>query len=65
MEDEKKKIEELIKQNKKILEEIKNAYLFYLNPKNKPHIFLDEIQNVNNWEKFIKVSYDNEIFKKI
>ena len=22
-----------------LLEEIKNAYLFYLNPKNKPHIF--------------------------
>jgi predicted AAA+ superfamily ATPase len=29
------------------------------------YLFLDEIQNVNNWEKFIKVSYDNEIFKKI
>jgi predicted AAA+ superfamily ATPase len=29
------------------------------------YLFLDEIQNVNNWEKFIKVSYDNESFKKI
>lgn len=29
------------------------------------YLFLDEIQNVNNWEKFIKVSYDNETFKKI
>jgi len=29
------------------------------------YLFLDEIQNINNWEKFIKVSYDNETFKKI
>ena len=29
------------------------------------YLFLDEIQNVNNWEKFIKVNYDNETFKKI
>jgi len=29
------------------------------------YLFLDEIQNVNNWEKFVKVIYDNETVKKI
>jgi len=29
------------------------------------YLFLDEIQNVEHWEKFIKVIYDNEVVKKI
>ena len=29
------------------------------------YLFLDEIQNVEMWEKFIKAIYDNEIVKKI
>ena len=29
------------------------------------YIFLDEIQNVNSWEKFVKSIYDNEVVKKI
>ncbi len=29
------------------------------------YLFLDEIQNVNHWEKFVKVVYDNNTFKKI
>ena len=29
------------------------------------YLFLDEIQNVQGWEKFVKVLYDNEIVKKI
>jgi len=41
-----------------LLEKIKNAYLFYLNPKNKPHIFLDEIQNIENFEKWLLKEYE-------
>lgn len=29
------------------------------------YLFLDEIQNVTAWEKFVKSVYDNELFKKI
>jgi uncharacterized protein len=29
------------------------------------YLFLDEVQNVTNWEKFIKTIYDNETVKKI
>jgi predicted AAA+ superfamily ATPase len=29
------------------------------------YLFLDEIQNVKEWEKFVKAVYDNEIVKKI
>lgn len=29
------------------------------------YLFLDEIQNVQSWEKFVKSIYDSEIFKKI
>ena len=29
------------------------------------YLFLDEVQNVESWEKFIKAIYDNEIVKKI
>lgn len=29
------------------------------------YLFLDEVQNVRHWEKFVKVIYDNEVVKKI
>ncbi|MBL0721950.1 MAG: ATP-binding protein, partial [Sulfurovum sp.] len=29
------------------------------------YLFLDEIQNIQNWEKFVKAVYDNEVVKKI
>lgn len=29
------------------------------------HLFLDEIQNIKGWEKFIKSVYDSELLKKI
>ena len=29
------------------------------------YLFLDEIQNVQNWEKWVKAVYDEKIFKKI
>jgi len=28
-------------------------------------LFLDEVQNVNSWERFVKSAYDAEMFKKI
>ncbi len=29
------------------------------------YLFLDEVQNVKSWEKFVKIAYDNEDVKKI
>ena len=29
------------------------------------YLFLDEIQNIKGWEKFVKSVYDSEVFKKI
>lgn len=29
------------------------------------YLFLDEVQNVYNWEKFVKAIYDNQLVKKI
>ncbi|MFH1564349.1 MAG: ATP-binding protein [bacterium] len=36
----------------KFLDEIYETYLDYQKPKEKPYIFLDEIQEVKNWEKW-------------
>ncbi len=36
-----------------------------LTGKKVKYLFLDEIQNIKNWEKFIKSIYDNEIVDKI
>ena len=44
--------------NLELLEEIKNSYIYYLNPKNKPHIFLDEIQNIQGFEKWLLKEYE-------
>jgi predicted AAA+ superfamily ATPase len=44
--------------NLSLLEEIKEAYIYYLKPKNKPHIFLDEIQNIDNFEKWLLKEYE-------
>lgn len=42
----------------KLLNNIKDVYLEYLNPDSKPYIFLDEIQNIPNWEKWINKEYE-------
>ncbi|BCD62092.1 hypothetical protein NitYY0826_C0961 [Nitratiruptor sp. YY08-26] len=44
--------------NLELLEEIKNAYIYYLNPRSKPHIFLDEIQNIDEFEKWLLKEYE-------
>jgi predicted AAA+ superfamily ATPase len=36
-----------------LFELIKESYLEYLNPKGKPYIFLDEVQTIPNWEKWV------------
>ncbi len=41
-----------------LLEDIKNTYLEYLNPNQKPYIFLNEIQNIPNWEKWVNKEYE-------
>jgi predicted AAA+ superfamily ATPase len=43
-----------------LLEEIKATYLYYLSPKEKPYIFLDEVQNVENFEKWLLKEYELE-----
>ena len=41
-----------------LLEEIKSVYLEYLDPDSKPYLFLDEIQNVPSWEKWVNKEYE-------
>lgn len=41
-----------------LLEAIKEAYLHYLNPGAKPYIFLDEIQNIDGFEKWLLKEYE-------
>ncbi len=36
------------------LQQIYEAYLEIIKPKEKPWIFLDEVQNVPNWERFVR-----------
>jgi predicted AAA+ superfamily ATPase len=38
----------------KLLQEIYETYLEYLKPNKKPYIFLDEIQHIFGWEKFVR-----------
>jgi len=42
----------------KLLEDIKLSYQYYINPSKKPYIFLDEIQNVDNFEKWLLKEYE-------
>jgi len=44
--------------SQELLQEIKETYLEYLNPNEKPYIFLDEIQNIPNWEKWVNKEYE-------
>lgn len=41
-----------------LLEEIKKTYIYYVNPKNKPYIFLDEVQNIDGFEKWLLKEYE-------
>ncbi|MEW6607158.1 MAG: ATP-binding protein [bacterium] len=39
-----------------ILQRIYETYLEFLNPKGKPYIFLDEVQEVTGWEKWVRTA---------
>ena len=41
-----------------LLQTIKEVYFEYLNPTQKPYIYLDEIQNIPNWEKWVNKEYE-------
>ncbi len=41
-----------------LLQQIKDVYLEYLAPNIKPYIFLDEIQNIPFWEKWVNKEYE-------
>ena len=41
-----------------LLDDIKLAYQYYINPDKKPYIFLDEIQNIDNFEKWLLKEYE-------
>lgn len=42
------------------IDEVYNFFLKENNPKGKKYIFFDEIQNINNWQKWAKTKYDLE-----
>ena len=44
--------------NLALLQDIKDTYLEYLNPTSKPYIFLDEVQNIPHWEKWVNKEYE-------
>lgn len=44
--------------NLDLLQKIKDVYLEYLDPQLKPYIFLDEVQNIPDWEKWVNKEYE-------
>jgi predicted AAA+ superfamily ATPase len=48
-----------------LLHTIKEVYMQYLSPTKKPYIFLDEIQNIPNWEKWVNKEYELKLSKII
>ena len=41
-----------------LLQKIKDVYIEFLDPDEKPYLFLDEIQNIPKWEKWINKEYE-------
>lgn len=41
-----------------LIEQIYEVYLEYLNPSDKPYIFLDEVQNIDFWEKWVNKEFE-------
>ncbi len=44
--------------NTKILQQVYDVYLEFLNPQAKPYLFLDEIQEVKDWEKWVRAMHE-------
>lgn len=51
--------------NYKIFEKILDVYKEYINNSSEIYLFLDEIQNVSEWEKWIRTIYELKKVKKI
>lgn len=41
-----------------LLGRIKDTYMEFVNPQGKPYIFLDEVQNIEHWEKWVTTEYE-------
>jgi predicted AAA+ superfamily ATPase len=41
-----------------LMQQIYEVYLEYLNPNDKPYLFLDEVQNIPSWEKWVNKEYE-------
>ncbi|OQX78499.1 MAG: hypothetical protein B6D61_05355 [Bacteroidetes bacterium 4484_249] len=44
--------------NSNLLEQIFEVYKEFINNETKPHIFLDEVQNISRWEKWVLTGYE-------
>ena len=44
--------------NTEILQQVYDVYLEFLNPQEKPYLFLDEIQEVKDWEKWVRTIHE-------
>ncbi len=44
--------------NSDLLEQIFEVYREFINNETQPHIFLDEVQNVSQWEKWVLTGYE-------
>ncbi len=42
----------------KLLEQMYETYLEFLSPKGQPFLFLDEIQEINGWEKWVRYMHE-------
>jgi len=42
------------------LQKIYEAYIEIIKPKKKPHVFLDEVQNVPGWERFVRSLHERK-----
>lgn len=47
-----------VKLNTELLQQIYETYLEFLNPKAQPYIFLDEIQEIQEWEKWVMTMHE-------
>ncbi|MGB6369580.1 MAG: ATP-binding protein, partial [Atribacterota bacterium] len=44
--------------NTKTLQQLYDVYLEFLNPQEKPYLFLDEIQEVKDWERWVRTIHE-------
>jgi len=44
-----------------LLQQIFDAYIEFLEPEGKPYIFLDEVQHIKGWEKFVRSLHERDV----